>query len=306
MTNPLDSQEEIDPVLASQLHITSHEISTILQYLSLPPSTILPTPALQFLSTHLSSLPPSLAALFSKETTPKARASIAGIRNRRFRWANQASTPGVLRVGSGRERHPLLFDRIVGSGIDLHSGSSYEESDTASRGGNADEEEDDEEVWGQMKGVLGGKAKVGKFGALMKGFEEEREGERRRGLRREEIKAERETGEEFESDSDDDDDDDGENGGEERKRREEDTFWGEKGEDRIQVFERILKERWIDGLEDLDYDAVDYDETWDESSTESLSQDAWFDDEPATSSLGGVLTERSSQASGLAEGEYDY
>lgn len=203
------------------MSLTESDLQKIQTYLALPPGPSLPSPPLQFLTDHLPLLPPSLALLLSKPTTPQGRTTIAQIRNRRYRWASQTPPPPALRVSRGRDRHPLLFDRIVGSGVDIR-----------------DEEGEEEEEWGRTRAVLGGGATIGKFGELMKGFEEEREGERRRAVRKEEARRERETAEEFESDSDED----------EQEHRV-DSFWGAEVEERVRVFERILRERWLDGLE---------------------------------------------------------
>lgn len=87
---------------------------------------------------------------------------------------------------------------------------------------------------------MGGGAKIGRFGALLKGFEEEREGERVRGIKREERRAEEGEGEEFESESDEDEtegDGDGREG------------VGGTVEERIATFERLVRERFLNGLE---------------------------------------------------------
>lgn len=94
-------------------------------------------------------------------------------------------------------------------------------------------------MWAQEKGVLGGQAKIGRFGALLKGFEEEREGERLRGRKKEERKKEEGEGEEFDSESDEEEDEADRDG----------PLLEGTVEERIESFERLVRERFLNGLE---------------------------------------------------------
>lgn len=298
------------PTDPAPVQLQPEQVQALLRYLDLlPPSTellptILPSPPLAFLMQHIDSLPPNLTSFFSAVLTPQARSKIPTIRNRRLEWASRNS-PLALSAYSARERHPLLFERIVGGGV------------VPARPAAASLEA--EEEWGQNGALPGGRAQHGNLGALLQAFEDEREGERRRDRKREERLRENEETEEFDSESDDEEDivvDDGGQEGPDEELSE---------DERLQAFERLIKEKWLDGrevslsfahhltallceanfwlssrtLQSLPYDSVDFDETLDPSPNQGFSQDRWFDDEPEE-------TSNDAPSSTLAEGEYDY
>ncbi|KAF9520507.1 hypothetical protein BS47DRAFT_1374691 [Hydnum rufescens UP504] len=188
---------------------------------------------LQFLTLHLHSLPPHLLIQFSNILTPHQRASISLIKNRR----THGIRPGAHDAQQEREWTDAHF---IGYNSPLP---------------------------GHTKG-----GHVRKLGDLLAEYEEEREADRIRALRRErasQAAAERETQEEFDSDSEDDDDDDDGNLPPEEPESLEDAQRG---------FERTLRERFISGLLDSHlYDQVDYDDKWDPDSRDQ--EDSWFDDE---------------------------
>jgi len=272
-----------------------------------PPPLALPSAPLHFLATHIGALPPNLAAYFGPVVTPQARSGIPTIRNRRLQWA--LAGPPALSAYSARDRHPLLYERIVGNEVELPSRPPGAAA------------EDAEDAWGQNRAVLGGRAQHGNLGALLQSFEDEREGERRRDRKREERLRENEVTEEYDSESEDDNDeadrpqDDGGQVG-----PDEDLS----GKERMEAFERLVREKWIDGHEvrlacisddrrvyadrhtldvsqSLPYDVIDFDESLDPPVSQSLSEDRWFDDEPEESASSEPLS-----TSVLAEGEYDY
>lgn len=193
-------------------------------YLALPPPASSMTP-FAFLSAHIASLPSNLGRLYSPIVLPQPRSAIPTIRNRRLRYAS--ASPPALSVAHGRDRHPLLYERVVGS----------EPPPPVPRSEAATNDDDDEEAWGAQLVLAGEKAKHGKFGAMMKGFEEEREGERLRSRKREEHKVEAAEGEEFDSESDED------------EMALEEELAEESVEQRMAAFARLLKERFLDGLE---------------------------------------------------------
>lgn len=193
----------------------------------------LPSPPLPFLAQHIDALPPNLAVLFGKVLSPQARSKIPTIRNRRLEWA--LAGPVALSAYSARDRHPLLYERIVGGGVAPPARPAAQAA--------ADDAEDD---WGQNRAVLGGRAQHGNLGALLQAFEDEREGERRHDRKREERQRENEETEEFDSESDEDDEDDGpapDDGGQVGPDEE------LSGAERLLVFERLVREKWIDGHE---------------------------------------------------------
>lgn len=239
----------IQPVDASAPVLEPLQLQAILGYLGLlppvstatadgsstvaaaPPPLALPSAPLHFLATHIDALPPNLAAYFGPVVTPQVRSGIPTIRNRRLQWA--LASPPALSAYSARDRHPLLYERIVG----------HEVAPPARPSGAADEAED---AWGQNRAVLGGRAQHGNLGALLQSFEDEREGERRRDRKREERLRENEVTEEFDSESEDEDE-------EVDQPQDDGGFVGPdeelSGEERLQVFERLVREKWIDGHE---------------------------------------------------------
>ncbi|KAJ7180285.1 hypothetical protein C8R43DRAFT_972496 [Mycena crocata] len=196
----------------------------------------------EFLIHHIKHLPPHLLLAFSGVTTPKDRSRIPVIRNRRLQYAR--ADPPELQFSAARNSWPLLYDEGQG------------------RRGNQDGE--DERDWVARDFLQGLTKHVGKLGSLLGGYEEEREAERFRALRRERI--ETEFVPEEESDSDEEDQDVG---------KDEPLT----DEERKASFQRLIRERLIYGLlEDIDYDKVDWDETLD-GDADREAEERWFDEE---------------------------
>ena len=244
--------------------------SIILKYLGYPtghePS---PTRApIQFLSQNIRYLPPHLLQLFSDTTTPKQRASVSAIKNRRLRYME--SGPAELSFQAARTTWPSLWQ-----GPEIQSQIRAEGKEEAE--------------WAKTDFLGGAKQHVGKLGPLLGEYEEERESERIRGVRRQQREYEEALPEEDE-DSDD----------EEAARAvaaEEPT-----SEEARDLFLRTIKERFIYGLLDVstqdlipeaglnafvqsfDYDSVDWVETWDER-TDRDGEEQWFAEEEESDAL---------------------
>ncbi|KAF9045916.1 hypothetical protein BDZ89DRAFT_1058479 [Hymenopellis radicata] len=204
---------------------------------------ILPTEPHDFLKQHLHVLPPHLSIKFSSITTPKQRNTLSIIRNRRLKYTE--SNPRALSFAIARNTWPTLWEGRERRGM---------------------EEGDDEKQWAKEGFLQGSEKHVGKLGALLGGYEEEREAERVRTLRRE--AAENHFVPEEDSDSDDEVDQVTEN-----------LASLETDEDARLLFERRIKERFIYGLlEDIDYDEVDWDESLDMENDRD-AEERWFDEE---------------------------
>lgn len=141
------------------------EISPILSYLGLPPSYE-PSPRtapIDFLRKHVRELPPHLLALFSATTTPRERTTVPAIRNRRLKYAD--SKPSELSLVNAKSTWSALWEGRERPGQE----QGREEQDWAQK---------------EFMGGSGSKQQVGKLGALLGGYEEERESERVRTIRR--------------------------------------------------------------------------------------------------------------------------
>ncbi|KAI0347097.1 hypothetical protein BDW22DRAFT_495346 [Trametopsis cervina] len=217
----------------------------VLRYLGLPedyePSPI--SSPFAFLSKHIRYLPPNHLNLFSSLITPRQRSAIPTIRNRRLRYTQ--SEPPELRVSNAKATWPTLWQGAFTA--DLGKETAKEEQDWAD------------------KEFLGGTAKqVGKLGALLGGFEEERGAELARDLR----KQQRELEESLPEEDEDTDDEYEQNAVEELSPQEADA-----------LFARQIAERFISGLLDpIDYDKVDWDEQW-EPELNRDEEERWFDEE---------------------------
>ena len=154
-----------------------------LRYLGLP-QNYEPSPEndpINFLSKHLLQLPPHLLTNYTYITTPKQRTAIATIRNRRLHYANK--NPPDFQFDQARITWPGLWqggERQVGQ--------------------NGDEER----AWVQSSFLEGKKPFVGKLGNLLANYEEEREFESMRMLRRSRASTENDFVPEEDSDSDHD------------------------------------------------------------------------------------------------------
>ena len=152
-----------------------------LKYLGLP-QNYEPSPETEpiaFLSKHLLQLPPHLLMDYTYITTPKQRTAIATIRNRRLHYANR--NPPDLQFNYARATWPDLW-----------------------QGKEVGQFGDDERAWVQSEFLEGKKQFVGKLGNLLASYEEERESEAIRMLRRNRTIAENDFLPEEDSDSDND------------------------------------------------------------------------------------------------------
>lgn len=169
------------------------------------------TDPIAFLNLHLAQLPPDILQQFSLITTPKQRTSIIPIRNRRLRYVN--TCPRELGFAIARNTWPELWQGRERSGV---------------------EEGDEERRWVQQNFLGGERQHVGKLGNLLGDYEEEREAERVRNLRRSRMPSE----DEFVPEEDSDDDGEGPT-----YIQEQETI-----EEAKTLFERRIRERFIYGL----------------------------------------------------------
>ncbi|KAF8195694.1 hypothetical protein K438DRAFT_1826366 [Mycena galopus ATCC 62051] len=203
------------------------------------------TAPIDFLTLHLRQLPPHLLLSFSGVTTPKERSRIPAIRNRRLKYATAG--PPELEFSSARSTWPLLYD---GQGQERRGR----------------QEGEDERDWVARDFLQGLTKHVNKLGTLLGGYEEEREAERFRALRRERAEAEFVPEEESDSDEDEEEEDEG------QPAMEQIT-------DSKASFERLIRERFIYGLlEEIEYDKVDWDENLDIDGDRE-AEERWFDEE---------------------------
>ncbi|KXN89585.1 hypothetical protein AN958_05452 [Leucoagaricus sp. SymC.cos] len=213
----------------------------VLSYLGLPPGYE-PSPSsstIQFLRKHLSQLPPNILCKFSSITTPKLRTILTPIRNRRLRYVN--THPAELDFISARSRWPELWEG---------------------------REQEEEKQWAQEEFLKGERKYIGNIGSLLRDYEEEREAERIRSIRRELAETTTIPEEEEEEEEDTENED------EEPAPAEE-----ESEEEKQRYFERLIRERFIYGLlPGIDYDKVDYDESLDVEDDRE-TQDRWFDED---------------------------
>jgi hypothetical protein len=186
----------------------------ILSYLGLPKDYD-PLPSafpVEFLKKHLHQLPPHITQRFSLITTPKQRTVITVIRNRRLKFTE--SRPRCLSFTAARNTWPALWQG-------------------RERGGQ--EEAKEEQEWVARSFLDGAEQQVGMLGKLLGEFEEEREAERVRVIRR------MQANDEFIPEEEDSD-------SEEEDRAPEIQEVDESPEEAKTLFERRIKERFIYGL----------------------------------------------------------
>lgn len=180
-----------------------------LRYLGLPPDYV-PSPVtdpVAFLSKHLAHLPPHILAQFGNVTSAKQRTIVPTIRNRRLKYTNIMPTELSFHVAKAKWPHMWKGRERVG----LDGGR-------------------DEKEWANHEFLAGQHQHIGKLGNLLGDYEEEREAERTRTLRRAHTPVDEFVPEEDESD-------------EEPATAEE-----EPEEEAIASFERLVRERFIYGL----------------------------------------------------------
>lgn len=229
-----------------------------LKYLGLP-DDYTPSPdtdPIAFLNQFLFQLPPHLLLHFSYITTPKQRTVIAPIRNRRLHYANK--NPPELGFDSGRNTWPDLWQGRERSGV---------------------QEGNEERVWAQHDFLLGNKQHVGKLANLLANYEEEREAERMRTIRRNRAPVEDDFVPEEDSDSEE----------------EVPASDNETEQETQESFKRLIRERFIYGLLDVGREQkpnslllivlqnIDYDKAdWDESlgvQNDREEEERWFESE---------------------------
>ncbi|KAG0709792.1 hypothetical protein DFH29DRAFT_885811 [Suillus ampliporus] len=225
----------------------SFQDSEILSYLGLPRDYD-PLPSIdpvEFLKRHIHQLPPHVIQRFSLVTTPKQRTVITEIRNRRLKYTE--SRPGSLSFTAARNAWPALWQG-------------------RERGGQ--EEGREEQEWGKISFLGGAEQQVGKLGKLLGDFEEEREAERVRFIRRTQANDDF-VPEEEDSDSEE----------EYEFPKTQEVEESESPEEAKALFERRIRERFIYGLlEGADYDSVDWDEGLDVDDDRN-AEERWFDDD---------------------------
>ncbi|KAL0573975.1 hypothetical protein V5O48_007990 [Marasmius crinis-equi] len=218
----------------------------VLSYLGLEDS-YQPSPSkepVSFLSKHVLQLPQQLSVTFSAITSPKERTTIPAIRNRRLEYVR--SSPKELQFTSARQNWPTLWTGTERRGV---------------------EEGDDEKEWAESGFMQGSEKHVKKLGSLLGQYEEEREAQRIREIRRQRAA----TGEDFVPEEDSDSEEDEEI---EMPVPEVESF-----EEQKRGFERRIEEKFIYGLlPDIDYDSVDFNENLDGDIDRDL-EERWFDED---------------------------
>jgi len=241
---------------------TVFDKSRLFSYLGLP-DNYEPSPetsTIAFLSKHLTELPPHLLIHFNHLTSAKERTAIPKIRNRRLKYT--AQKPSSLEFTTAKTRWPNLWQ-----GKEVHGVKEAKE----------------EKEWVEKDFVRGSRKHVGKLGELLGGYEEQREAERVRNLKR--MQFETVIPEEDESSESDDE-------------YAEDAEIEEDSQDQAKAsFERLIRERLIYGLleassssrlssypfykgslQPFEYDEVDWDDSLD-SEDEREAEDRWFDED---------------------------
>ncbi|KAG9105075.1 hypothetical protein FRC06_000048 [Ceratobasidium sp. 370] len=241
---------------------SAFDSAPILKYLSLD-ADYTPSPSqnpIEFLKRHITQLPPHLLVLFGNHpsVTPRARASIPAIKNRRCNYA----------AGEPRGLDPDVLSRTDADIWDLVN-EERPQGQIAQRptAPEADEDVADERAWANEEFQGGVKGHVGKIGELLAELEGERTRERQRRIRRQAAatRARREETEEEVEESSEEDDDEEEPGARQFDAPEKDL-------------RRVVRERFISGLlKEFDYDAIDWDEKWEPDDRDS--EDRWFDEE---------------------------
>lgn len=225
----------------------------------------LPSPTsdpVTFLDKHIHQLPPHLLLRFSSITSPKQRTSVVQVRNRRTKYA-QTRDPQEFSFNAARSSWPILWQ---GRGPERREGH----------------EANDERQWVEETFLPGLPKHVGKLASLLGGYEEDRDAERVRTLRRQHAE------DTFRPEEDDSDSEEEESIP---------TVEEEESETQIKdVFLRRVKERFIYGLlevrvvysyyflcdtynfQGIDYDKVDWDESLDDDNDREI-EERWFDED---------------------------
>ncbi|KAI0311966.1 hypothetical protein OF83DRAFT_1067963 [Amylostereum chailletii] len=227
----------------STLASSEYDARPVLVYLGLP-LDYQPSPAIDpiaFLSQRLHQLPPALLHPFSSIVSPKQRSAIPAIRNRRFKFF--CSEPPEFQFSVARREWAFLWE-----------GSQERRGVEEGRA---------EKVWAESEFMGGGRHHVGKLGALLADYEEERVGERFRAMRN--VTAQ----EAFVPEEDEDSSDESDDGS-----VVEETLRPEVEQEQFLI---RLKEKFVYGLLETDiYDRVDWDDVWDDE--ERDREERWFEE----------------------------
>ncbi|KAG6869328.1 hypothetical protein C0993_000081 [Termitomyces sp. T159_Od127] len=202
-----------------------------------------------FLAKHLMQLPPHLSLHFSYITSAKERTALPAIRNRRLKYTN--SNPSQLQFTSAKAKWPDLWQGRERVGV---------------------QEGEDEKAWAEHEFLEGTKKHIGKLAGLLGGYEEEREAERVRILRRDRATATQSIPEEDESSDE--------------EEKADSIAEDESPEEAKALFERSIREMLIYGrlearapnCRSFNYDEVDWDESLDEED-EREAEERWFDED---------------------------
>lgn len=264
------------------------DATRILGYLGLPPdySPSPQTQPVEFLNQYLSVMAfhahSPHVAFFSDLLSPRQRTAVKLIKNRRTQYALNSNS-SALRWDEGRNLEPHIWDSM-NAGVSHSTAAATSSNPPPPRPG-ADAG-DQEREWVESSfigyrsapasgsaGPSTSKGYVGRLGNLLAEYEEEREADRLRTMRRERAAVAamaKETEEEFDSDSD----------SESTEANDDATAADEQesAEEIRSAFERVLRERFIDGLLNWDlYDEVDFSDKWDPDDRDE--EERWFDEE---------------------------
>ncbi|WWC87032.1 uncharacterized protein L201_001916 [Kwoniella dendrophila CBS 6074] len=259
----------------SQYPLSSDQVHSILSYLDLPQSDVLPKPPILFLKEHISKLPFEYLVYFSYLTPKELGDSIPIIKQRRLLYATSIPKPEILSLYQGRLRWPLLWERLGGDPNFLFNNDDEKNSKNAI----------EEEEWVSnefMNDIDKNKSQqVKKLGGFLRILEEERESEQIRLAKMKERNLDSK-GEEFDDESDEDDDEE-ENHLHTQQYQNVNTQRVEIAEDQEEVeriFEKRLLEIFLDGMDTIDYTQIDFNEPprGDPIAVRD-AEDRYFDDE---------------------------
>ncbi|KIO31112.1 hypothetical protein M407DRAFT_19989 [Tulasnella calospora MUT 4182] len=259
---------------ASASSASDFNVAPILKYLSLP-ADHKPSPRdepLEFLRDHLIQLPLELLRPFSTITTPRQRTQLLRIRNRRTTYACSAEGRKALSWVEARKEDSLAYEAFMISSTGTQGMPLAQDPTDPERAYRKGEEEGGEErKWVESSFMDGAKGHIGegKLAALLGQFEEEREAERLRDMRRE-IREREQAQRESEPEEEEEEEEEGE-------ESPTNPIYDSPGDARSS-FERVIRDKFIDGLlEWMDYDTVDWDDRWDDDGRDD--EDKWFDEE---------------------------
>ncbi|KAH8830430.1 hypothetical protein DL96DRAFT_1707255 [Flagelloscypha sp. PMI_526] len=199
------------------------------------------------LRSYLHILPESLLAqTFAQLLSPRRRSVVPAIRNRRLAYTN--TNPSEFIFSNAKTRWPALWRGSERPGV---------------------QQAEDEHQWAKDEFMdQNTSMKVGKLPQLLRDFEEERQAERIRAIRRERAAADQFVPEE---DSDSDLDSEEEEGSLIKM-----SLDSEQNEESETDFEQRIKQLFIYGLLDnANYDTVDWSDAWDVDRDKEKEED-WF------------------------------